>query len=152
MNETHFVRDLAGAQADARLRLLGAVLAGSAGAWLAREGAGALGWTLILAFWLVALGWSASFFRQRRRNSPLALSVGPATLVLAGDLSGVRGVEAAQAPLAIAWAEIERVRVDEDRLEIVLERKEQPPLRLPGGWRGYALEEVARALDTARGA
>ncbi|MEM9067819.1 MAG: hypothetical protein AAGE52_04910 [Myxococcota bacterium] len=125
-----------------RLRLAGAAIVFAMGIVLVSEGAGGIGWTIVVMAWLVGLGWTAAFFRARSRARSADahfLEVGPSAMRMA------RGRD----PVEVTWAEVSCVRVDEERLVIWVDRHQGEPVRVEPVWRGVGLHELAETLRDA---
>ncbi|MCA9582970.1 MAG: hypothetical protein KC416_14320, partial [Myxococcales bacterium] len=94
-------------------------------------------WVVVVACLAAVLGWGLSVVRTRRRShlaSRYYLDLSAEGLALAEG----------EARHQIAWAEVEGIWVDEERIQVVIERKGEEPLRIEpryGGLGAYGLAE-----------
>ncbi|MBX3247346.1 MAG: hypothetical protein KF901_09200 [Myxococcales bacterium] len=126
----------------ARLRLVAAVVVALMATILAAQGAGTIGWTLLGLSWLVALGWAFAARAARRRlerHEAWYVELSPEGLTVALGPGKVT---------TLAWAQLEAVDVDEDRLEVTVAH-EGGLLRVPSLWRGHGLYELADRVRDA---
>lgn len=85
-------------------------------------------------------GWTVMVVRGRARTrSRVALDLAPEHLRYE---DGTRTSE-------IAWSEVEAISVDEDRLDVLVERRGAEPLRIEPLFRGASVYELADAIRTA---
>jgi hypothetical protein len=139
-----FERDAAGERAIAALRIAGAigVLAGAGWLVAVHPSPRAVAFAVLGA--IVGLAWIGAFVRGRRRaRERVALHLRPDALVIE-----VSGEECASIP----WSQVRRIRVDEERLVVRVEREGNEPLVVEPLWRGVGVHDLARAIDHARAA
>lgn len=91
---------------------------------------------------LISLAWLAQGRRAHRaaQQKPAVLRVHAQGLAC----------EDAKGETWIAWSDVERVEVDEERLDIVLFRRDAPPFRLEPRYAGVDLYSLVHTLDEAR--
>lgn len=134
--------DVRGERGVAWLRLVGAVVVAAMATILAVQGAGSIGWTLIVLTWLVAVGWSFAFLAAKRRlarHEGWYIELGPSALTLALGAGKVT---------TLRWEAVEAVEVDEERIEVTVTHSEGT-LRVPSMWRGHGVYELAARLREA---
>lgn len=136
---TRFELDVQAVRAVGRLRLFGAALVFAMGFALVVNGAGAIGWVIVVTSWLIGLGWVAAFAISRRRAREAEAHY------LELDSSGLTMARGA-APVRLAWSEVDGVEIDEDRLVVWVSRREGERLRIDPVWRGVSLEQLEDAL------
>gem|GEM_PF-2733188 len=117
----------------ARLRLAGAVTCGLCAASIAVLQPTRIGFAAAVMAALASLGWTVSFMRARRRRSvPTAYTL---TLRDAG-LELCEGTRTAN----VAWEDVHAVEVDEDRLVVLVHRRDgAPPLVLEPRYEGTSV-------------
>ena len=117
----------------ARLRLAGAITCGLGAASIAVLQPTRIGFAAVVLAALASLGWTVSFVRARRRRAvPTAY-----TLTLRDA-----GLELREGPRTayIAWEEVRAVEVDEDRLVVLVSRRDgAPPLVLEPRYEGTSV-------------
>ena len=124
---------------SADFELSGAILVFAMGLALIWNGAGTIGWVIVVTSWLIGLGWVAAFAMSRRR----AREADAHYLELDGEgLTMARGAE----PVRLAWSDVDGVEVDEDQLVVWVSRREGERLRIDPVWRGVSLEQLGDAL------
>jgi hypothetical protein len=134
--------DVRGEREAAVLRIVGAVVATIAGAWLF-----ALPYTVprlfALAGFAFAALWTARALRMRRRFRNPAEHY----LELGADALRLRdGAELHEVP----WREVQAVSVDEDRLVLRIARRDAAALEIEPRYRGVALHALCDAIRAAR--
>jgi hypothetical protein len=132
-------------RAVAGLRLAGAAAALGAAAWMLALGPGLLGGVLVGVSALAGAGWlAAAALGRRRARAPDAWS-------LEADEVGLRLREGAEGT-TVAWAEVTRVDVDEDRLVVRLYRAAEEPVTIEPRYAGLSVYALAGALEERRAA
>ncbi len=126
----------------ARVRAIAALLAAPAALAMLL---GELPWPVFLVA-VLALLLSLAWLGQARRLWRASKREPDALFVHAG---GIELREAGQSTW-LAWAEVERVEVDEERLEVVITRHVAPALRIEPRYPGVDIYELVRTLDHAR--
>jgi hypothetical protein len=134
--------DLRGQHAESALRWAAAVVAFAAGAWLIAVSRNY--WQS--AFAIASLGFAALFVVRARRQRARAqdasrhfLDIGEQHLALAeGDQAR-----------SLAWADVETVEIDDDRLVVVLRLRDRAPWIIEPYYGGLALRPLAERLHTA---
>ena len=85
-------------------------------------------------------GWTVMVLRARARvRSRVSLELAPERLRYE---DGAHSSE-------VSWTEVESVSVDEDRLDVLVERRGAEPLRIEPIFRGASVYELADAIRTA---
>lgn len=137
-----FELDVAAERSTGNLRLVGAALVAACAVWIAASEPSALGWVAAVLTALAAAGWVAAWRhgrRRARRAEDWYLELGDEALLLA------EGPERLQVP----WTDVHEVQVDEDRLVVRLERRNDKPLEIQPRYEGAGLHELGEAVRLA---
>ena len=137
MASTFLPRDVSAEKAVARLRFLAAIAVSIGAVAILMQEPTAVGATLSIAAFLIALGWTAHFWRTR------SLPTGDG---LRFDDEGVH-IRLGARDEAISWQDVQRVAVNEERLRIELSRTGAEPFLIPMAFAGRSLPELHQELD-----
>jgi len=135
--------DRAAIRAIGRLRLAAGIACALAGAWIALASPGRLGWTIAILGWLAGLGWTLAYRRSRKEAGRADL----APMLL--DAERLRW-SAGPHQHELAWREVAKVGIDEDRLEIQVCTHAGVQYRIQSIYRGVGAHDLAELLEQYR--
>ncbi len=103
----------------------------------------------VAIFLIGALGLALSFawLVQSRRSARRAQN--PAETYLAVHARGLLWADPPKAPIWVSWTSVAGLEVDEERLDILVERKAAPPLHIEPRYPGVEIHELVRTLRNA---
>jgi hypothetical protein len=144
MSTTRYELDAGAERSTARLRQAAALVVGGAGSWLALAqgtlAAGAVGALALLA----GVAWWGRARGQKRR----AAHASATALVL--DDNGFELTSSAKPTIRVLWGEVEAIQVDEERLGVVVQRRNAPTVTVEPVYRGLSLYDLEVILAEHR--
>lgn len=132
--------DAAGELSVARLRLVGAVVVAIACTFITMTGTTTVGWTLVVLGYLIAIFWVVAYVRGRARSQSddlFYLDVGS---------QGFHLKEGMREHL-LTWEKVKNIRVDEDRLDVLVEPFEGEPIRIEPRYEGVSVYDLCALLE-----
>ncbi len=130
-------------RATGMLRLAAGIAVGIGAVWLAALRPDAVGWIVVVVACLASLGWVLAYQRSRRRIAEAS------RWYLALDALGLEIAKGGN-PLTIAWTDVTQMRVDENRLNIVLERRDGPRVVIEPMWADLGVYDLLETLASRR--
>jgi hypothetical protein len=140
-NVLRLVVDARGEREIAGLRVVAAIVALIGGLWLL-----ALPYPVPRAFAVAGLLFAAVFLRRAMRTRTRSLDATRHYLELGRDALGLREGDAT---IVVPWAEVSAVRIDDDRLVVIVELRDARPLEIEPRFQGLALHELGAAIQQA---
>ncbi len=136
--ETLFLpRDVPAEKSVARLRLVAAVMVTPGALVILARDPNAVGASLAIVALLLAVGWTMHFWRTRSLPTGDGLHV---------DHHGIKLLWGRRDE-TVAWADVSRVAINEDRLRIELVRLGDEPFLIPMAFPGWSLDELHQTLE-----
>lgn len=132
------------AERDVRkLRTAAAIACGIGALWIIALGPTVVGWVVAVCSALACVGYLASARRSRRRAPQTEAGY------MELDAEGMvvcTGSETTR----LAWQEVLSTEIDEDKLVLVIQRRNAPPLSIPPVFEGLGLYEMGAAVERHR--